>query len=109
MLWIGGTLNCRDSVVTKYGCQTDIATTLLDQIEINSDEFLFGKDLLNPHSPSYAYYSIHNAFGYITDSVDLVYDLVKNDYIREKGLTTEFDKDIGKAYLQNLLDDFANR
>lgn len=109
MLWIGGALSVKDTLISKYASQTDIATTLLNQLDLDTKDFLFGKDIFNISSPSYAYYTIQNGFTFVNDSVYLVYDLANNEYIDQKGKPDTLDYEIGKAYLQKVLQDFVNR
>lgn len=109
MLWLGGALQVADTIVSKYGSQTDIAKTLLNQININSNNYIFSKDLLNENSKSFSYYSCQDGFGYINDSCYLVYDLTNNAFIETSTKADELSEDIGKAYLQYLLNDFSKR
>ena len=109
MLWLGGALSKKDTMISKYCCQTDISKTLLSQMNIDTKEYLFGKDIFNASCPSYAYYTIQNGFSFINDSIYMVYDLANNEYIDQSGQPTEDDYNIGKAYLQKVLQDFSNR
>ena len=47
MIWAGGALD-HTGVVSKYGSQTDLISTLLHQMDYPCDEFIFSKDLLSP-------------------------------------------------------------
>lgn len=109
MIWLGGALQVKDTIITTYGSQTDISTTLLKQMGINTEEYLFGNDLFNSNATSYAYYTSHNGFGIVNDSLFLFYDLNNNSYLEETGVKYDYEYDLGKAYLQNLLRDFAGR
>lgn len=109
MIWLGGALQVKDTVITTYGSQTDISTTLLKQLGISTDDYLFGNDLFNSEATSYAYYTSHNGFGIVNDTLSLFYDLNNNSYTGEEGVRYDFEYDLGKAYLQNLLRDFAGR
>jgi len=48
--------------------QLDMTPTLLSQLHLPTDKYIFGKNKLNPHSPSFAYYDYHDGSGFITDS-----------------------------------------
>lgn len=109
MIWLGGALQVKDTIIDTYGSQTDISTTLLNQMDINTDEYLFGNDLFNTGAKSYAYYTSHNGFSIVSDSLYLFYDLNNNSYLEETGVKNEYEYDLGKAYLQNLLRDFSER
>ncbi len=109
MIWMGGALNVKDTVISTFGSQTDISYTLMKQLGKETDEFIFGNDLLCQDSKSYAYYTSHNGFSIISDSLFLFYDLNNNEYLEQEGVRHDFEYDLGKAYLQNLLRDFASR
>lgn len=47
--------------------QLDITPTLLAQLNLPTDQYIFGKNILNPYSPSFAYYDFHDGSGFITD------------------------------------------
>ncbi len=49
-----------------YGSQTDIASTLLHQLGISSDDFKWSNDLLNPNRRNFAYYSFDDGFGWVS-------------------------------------------
>ena len=53
MLWLGGALNIRDTIINKIGSHTDIPATLLSQLDLPSEDFQFGKDLFSNDSKSF--------------------------------------------------------
>jgi phosphoglycerol transferase MdoB-like AlkP superfamily enzyme len=73
MLWLGGALDSI-GVVNRMGSQTDLAATLLNQLNIESKSFLFSRNLLSPKSRSFAYYAFNDGFGFIMDSTILIWD-----------------------------------
>lgn len=110
MVWTGGALNdaAKGLVVEKMGGQTDIASTLMSQIGINAD-FSFSKDLLCKSSPSFAFYTYNEGFGFLTDSSAVAYDHKPRAFIVEEGRHPEVAGRFGKAYLQTLFDDYLKR
>ena len=106
LLWLGGALQVKDTVINNYVSQTDIPISILNQLNIESDKYIFSKNIFSKNYSSTAFYAFNNGFGYISDSSVLVYDIMKNDFIISKGNTNDFQKDSGKAYLQILLNDF---
>ena len=109
MLWLGGALNVRDTIIDKYGSQTDISATLLNQLSLDVSEFKFSKDLLDPYSKSYAFYNCHEGFGFVSDSLYMIFDMNVNGFTKEVGPVKDTDRDIVKSYLQYILNDFTNR
>jgi phosphoglycerol transferase MdoB-like AlkP superfamily enzyme len=47
--------------------QLDVTPTLLKQFHLGTDQYRFGKNSLNPYSPSFAYYDYHYGSGFVTD------------------------------------------
>ncbi len=106
MIWTGGAIK-KDTVINKFAGQTDISATLLSLLNINTDDFIFGKDIFSKQSKSFAFYSFNNGFGFITDSTTQVFDINKNDYFMYKN--TDENNVFGKAYLQYLTNDFIKK
>jgi len=108
MLWMGGALRSKDTVVSKYGSHTDIAATLLNQMNISHKGYDFSKDLLDKNSKSYAFYCT-NGVGFVSDSIYLVFDISSEKFVTETAKAEKQDMDIIKAYLQRIHRDFINR
>jgi phosphoglycerol transferase MdoB-like AlkP superfamily enzyme len=73
MLITGGAVD-KDSIVTKFGSQADLAVTLLHQLNIKTDSYILGKDLLASDSKSFVIYSYKNGIAMLTDSSGFGYD-----------------------------------
>ena len=83
MVWLGGCLKEKGLKVEKYGCQADIATTVLPQIGIDASDFTIGKNLFNKSQKGYAYFTYNNGFGYANDKEKLIFDLNSNNWKSE--------------------------
>ena len=107
MLWMGGAV---DSVgrIKKTGSQTDIANTLLGQLQSWNPEFTFSKDLLSPQTIPFAVYSFNNGFGYLDPGIETVYDFDLKSYITQTKID-ESDPLKGKAFIQKLFNDYNKR
>lgn len=77
MLWMGGAIR-QPMVVHTYASQIDIATSVLAQMHQSHTDYLFGKDIFNPTSPEYGYFTFHNGFGVVDSLGYLVYDCNAN-------------------------------
>ncbi len=109
MLWLGGALTVTDTVITKYGSQTDVPLTLLDQLDLPAEGFKFSKDLMSPGTRSFAFYTFNDGVGFVNDSSYTVYSLTTESYmIKEIPDSLKFT-DTGLAYLQYLLNDFNSK
>ena len=92
-----------------YASQIDIAATLLSQLGLPHDEFTFSKDILNPSSPHFGYFTRPNYFGMVTPENQLVYNLDANTVQLDEGTEKGANLEKGKAFLQKLYDDLAKR
>lgn len=94
--------------IDAYGSQIDIAATLLGQLGIDHSAFTFSKDIMNPQSPHYAFFTIPDAMGYAEEESIVIYD---NDARRQavaKGDKATAQKR-AMALLQKLYDDLSSR
>ena len=107
MLWLGGVLNKRDTVIHTLSSQTDIAATLLGQVGADGGKFTFSKNILAPDVNPFAVYVFQNGYGYIGPKSETIYDFDFNNYIRKE--STEENLEWGKAYMQALFTDYNNR
>ncbi|MEE9462660.1 MAG: LTA synthase family protein [Bacteroidales bacterium] len=106
MLWLGGALAVRDTVINTYGSQTDLPSTLLGQLNFPREDFIFSNDLLTENPNAFAYYTFHDGIGFISDSSYAVYSLTTDHYLIEEDMNSGRDLNKVLAYLQYLLADF---
>ncbi len=106
MLWLGGALAVRDTVINNFGSQTDLPYTLLSQLNLPHKDFKFSNNLLSENPNSFAYYTFHDGIGFINDSAYVVFNLTTDSYIIEQDKNSGKDRKKGLAYLQYLLADF---
>lgn len=110
MLWYGGAIT-EPMIISSYGSQIDLCTTLLNQLAIDSSPFPYSKDLLSSTENHYAIFTYPNLMGYVTDSMTITYDLEKNDIITFDGYKQKSKVyiDAMKAYIQLLYNDFDKK
>jgi len=89
MLWLGGALSIDSLNVNTIGSQIDLASTLLNQLDFNTQQFKFSKNLLSNGCKSYAYYAFNNGFGFVTDSTTIIFDHTSKKFIKKEGVDTE--------------------
>ena len=108
LLIVGGAVR-RPERIGVYGSQQDIAATLLAQLALPHGEFTFSKDMLNPASPHFAFFTVPDAFGFVTPDNRLIFNNEADAVAVDEG--TEKGKNLlaGQAYLQKLYDDIAAR
>jgi phosphoglycerol transferase MdoB-like AlkP superfamily enzyme len=107
MLWTGGAVAI-DTVVTTIGSQADLAFTLLRQTGLPADGYLLGKDLLAPHTRSFAFYSIKNGIAMITDSSGFGYDFITHDFSYTYGQIDSSHVDLARSLQQLVFEHYLN-
>ncbi len=105
MIWTGGCVTS-DTTILKYGSQTDVASTLLHQLKVPADKFIFSKDLLSPDVKGFSYFSYKGGSGYINKGVFQVYDVNADMFISNKG---NLKTTPGRTYLQVSYDYFLKQ
>lgn len=99
MLWLGGAVR-EDMTVSDYMAQTDIAATLLGQMGIPHDQFIFSRDISSPETSRFGYWAFKNGFGMIDEDGVSIYDCSTETLIRNEGDPDLSRHDSGKAILQ---------
>lgn len=109
MIWLGGAVK-EPAVIETYANQTDLAATLLSQLGLPHDQFIFSRDILAPGYPEYSFYTFTNGFGFIDSTGVSVYDNESNKpLIENPAAGSEERLNRGKVLLQTLYDDLGNR
>ncbi len=108
LIMIGGALKGPGNI-DIYGSQTDIAATLLAQMGIAHSEFMFSKDMLNPRSPHFAFFTVPDAFGMVDADNQVIFNNETKKVVLDKGKKKGKNLAPGKAYLQKLYDDIDKR
>ena len=92
--------------VNKAGSQTDLAATLLNQLNIDSKRYTWSKDLLNPGTPEFAFFNWDNGFGFANNEQIISFDNIGKTIISRKNLSGSGSDSIltnnGKAYMQEV-------
>jgi len=109
MLWTGGALAKQDTVINKIGSQVDMVSTLLSQLNINSDEFRFSKNILDKESKPFAFFDYPDAMGLVEPEKYQLFDNKAGRFIHMQGEQTQLDSLKAKAFLQVLSIDHKNR
>jgi phosphoglycerol transferase MdoB-like AlkP superfamily enzyme len=110
MLWVGGALAVRDTVVSQVGAQTDIPATLLHQFGLNAAAYRWSRDLLAPRTPSWAWFTFNDGFGFINgEGGKVAWDNIGRRVLAESGPTGAGDIRAGEALLQQLVNDYVKR
>ncbi|MFN0257709.1 LTA synthase family protein [Pedobacter ureilyticus] len=104
--------NFKGKVVDKTGSQQDLSATLLAQLKIDSKDFKWSKNLLNPYSKHFAYFSWDNGFGFVKNGHTVTFDNVGKSVLYnnkpEDAKQTNQILNSGKAYIQSAYQHFIN-
>ena len=109
MLWLGGALAVRDTIVPQIGSQVDLATTLLAQLNMNHKDFLWSKNILSADYQPFAYFAFQNGFGFVQKNSRYVFDTEGSFFIQKEGQIDSLDIKKGKAFLQMSYQDYLKK
>jgi phosphoglycerol transferase MdoB-like AlkP superfamily enzyme len=108
MLWLGGAINKNIKEVTTFSSQVDFSYTLLDLLNGDKEDFIFGKNIFNSSTKQYAHYIFNKGYGTLSKEGTFVYDYIGKKPILDIGLTKGLDS-LGKAITQKSYQDFLGR
>lgn len=103
LIFLGGALK-GPGAVGVCGSQTDIAATLLGQMGIAHHEFTYSKDMFNPSSPHFAFFTFPDAFGLVDEDNQVVFNNVSKTVVLDRGKRPGKNLKRGQAYLQKIYD-----
>ncbi len=106
MLWLGGAISKKDTIISQFATQTDIAPTLLNLLGLRNSEFSYGKNILSCDKNDFAYYIFNCGFGYLRENQVLIYDATANSFLLEKNVKDSLEYEVGKSYFQILTNSF---
>lgn len=110
ILWLGGALAVRDTQITTYTQQTDIAAMVNAQYGWDYSQYKFSKDALNPKSRGFAFYTFNDGWGWVeNDSTFAIMDNISQRFIESSGTDTARLRKYGNAHLQVLSRDCIER
>lgn len=72
-MWVGGAVR-KPFRIEGYASQIDLAATLLAQLGLSHEEFRFSKNVLNPSSPHFAFFTYPDCVGMVTEDSVYVQD-----------------------------------
>ena len=110
-LLLGGAIkpDLRGTTNATYASHVDLAATVLGQLGISHDRFVWSKDIFDPDTRKFAFYTFDDGFGYASADQSLIFDAVTKRPILWRDSTAVAAVDSlalrnGKALLQVELD-----
>ena len=107
LILAGGAI-ARPMKVALIGSQNDIAATLLGQLGVKHQDFLFSKNMMSDATPKFAFFDVPDAFGMVSEDNSIIYDNKAQKVVYDQGKKGHNLKR-GQAYLQKLYDDIASK
>ncbi len=98
--------------IDKVVSQIDVTTSLLKQLDIHTDNFPFSKNVFNPYTPEYAYFSSIENIGWATPNDYLIYNIKEDTVTYQRSNDPKIKAQTikhAKAYTEYLLDDYLKR
>lgn len=108
LLITGGAIR-KPMEVETIGAQHDLAATLLAQMELPHSDFLFSKDMFNQSAPHFAFFTVPDAMGMVSEDNCWIYDNKSGRVVVDEGTIPGKNAKSAKAYLQKLYDDIASK
>ena len=109
VLWLGGALKKQNAIIDKTVDQLDMAGSLIRQLHLNPDPFVFGKNVFDPASQHWAFFTYNDGIGFVTDSSRLLFDNTGKRVVFEEGKTNKEHEKIAKGLMQKVYSDFLQR
>jgi phosphoglycerol transferase MdoB-like AlkP superfamily enzyme len=90
--------------VDKIGAQNDLATTLLNQMGLETVDFPWSKDLLNPTTKSFAFHGMIRGYGWVSPGGNLSYNFDLKNFIDKNYSPRQLkeEKSRAEAYFYSL-------
>ena len=110
MMFIGGAVK-ESRRIDSFCNQTDLVATILAQLDLPTDEFVFSRNILSPdYIYPFAYNCFNNGFSFIDSTGITLYDLDSHNTVHN-GQADGYDRRLerGKAILQTTYSDFYNK
>jgi phosphoglycerol transferase MdoB-like AlkP superfamily enzyme len=109
MLWLGGALEKRNINIDTICSQTDLASTLLTQLQLPSDEFRWSNNIFMKGRVPFAYFAFTNGLGWIRPDGFIVRDNLGGNIIEKSGNLAPEEEHNARAYLQASFGDYLKR
>lgn len=108
LILAGGAIS-RPMKINLIGSQIDIAATLLGQLHLKHDDFLYSKNMMSDATPKFAFFTVPDAFGMVSEENSLIYDNKSAKVVYDKGSKPKYNLRRGQAFLQKLYDDIDKK
>ena len=102
--------NIKAKKFDQVGSQQDLSATLLAQLNIPHQDFLWSRNLLNPYTKNFAFFTWDNGLGFINNNHYVTFDTIGNNILYNSNPSdqkqTNLNLNQGKSYLQSVYQQF---
>jgi phosphoglycerol transferase MdoB-like AlkP superfamily enzyme len=109
MLWFGGALQVKDTVVNRFCSQTDLVKTLNHQLGFRSYQYPWSRNIFAPNYFDGAFYVFNEGISLIQPQGQLIYDATGGHVLDSTAFATQDKIDLVKAHLQSTYGDYLNK
>jgi phosphoglycerol transferase MdoB-like AlkP superfamily enzyme len=110
MLWLGGAVAKKDTVINALGSQSDVAYTLLQQLHIHTNQYIWSRNITSTQPPAFVHYVYNDGFGLITNTGEhIVFDIPSQAIVRNTAANADSLLIISKAIIQATYQDYLER
>ena len=108
-MWAGGAVTAPQEVTTLCS-QMDMVPTLLKQMDLPTEEYVFAKDIFDDTHKPFAFFAYNDGFGLITEQDTVVVDakadkvLVSGTSAEDAPTATEATLRTAKAFVQRIME-----
>ena len=109
MIWVGGAVKA-PCTINALCNQSDLAATLLGQLQLPHDEFVFSRDVLSENYVHPTAVNNYNNAQWVIDSTGhMLYDFDSQSFVVSEGANRDGLLRLSKAILQTTANDLTNR
>lgn len=101
LLFLGGALKGPGNI-DIYGSQTDLVATLCGQLGLSHQMFQYSKDMFNPNSPHFAFFTAPHTLGLLDEANQVTYDINREMVGVSQGNAKAAHLKAAQAYLQHI-------
>ncbi|HVD99191.1 MAG TPA: sulfatase-like hydrolase/transferase [Cytophagaceae bacterium] len=109
MLWLGGALAKKDTIISFIASQTDLAATLEAQFGKQDSAFVFSRNIFSPRYKESAYYAFNDGFGLVKPQGYLLYDNISKKIIAQEDSVSDDMLQQGRAIQQITYRNYLNK
>jgi phosphoglycerol transferase MdoB-like AlkP superfamily enzyme len=109
MLWLGGAVERKDTVIHKICSQLDLAATINAQLGKQDTSYFFSRNIFSPDYHEFAYYVYNDGFGYIKPEGYYLFDNVSRKIVAREGNVNDAMLMEGRSIQQTAYQNYMNK